>query len=84
MFPYNKLDTVYGKCFEGEPFVVRTKMNINRKTFVVAASFNNEKSNLVNDSQLSKEMRKPQNFSPSKDLPYTVYKQYRITVTVLS
>ena len=54
--------------------MVRTKMNINGKAFVVAASFNNEKSNLVNDSQLSKEMRKPQNFSPSKDLPYTVYK----------
>ena len=84
MFPYNKLDTAYGKCFEGEPFVVRTKMNINRKTFVVAASFNNEKSNLVNDSQLSKEMQKPQNFSPSKDLLYTVYKQYRITITVLT
>ena len=29
--------------------MVRTKMNINGKTVVVAASFNNEMSNLVND-----------------------------------
>ena len=34
----------------GKTFTVRTKMNINRKTFMVAASFNNEISDLVNDS----------------------------------
>ena len=34
----------------GKSFTVRTKMNINGKTFTVAASFNNEMSNLVNDS----------------------------------
>ena len=43
-------DTVHGKSFEGNTFAVRTKMNIHGKTFVVAASFNNEMSNLVNDS----------------------------------
>ena len=36
--------------WRGKIFVVRTKMNIHGKTFMVAASFNNETSNPVNDS----------------------------------
>ena len=53
-------------------------MNVHRKTFMIAASFNNECLNKssklidVKHSWLSKKLRKTQKFYPSNGLLYTV------------